>query len=65
MSAKKARKKTKLGNIGHIESSIRIAAESGDNYTIIFGGISGFTEKILKLKGYKVIETNHGTRIEW
>lgn len=45
MSAKKARKKTKLGNIGHIKSSIRIAAESGNNYTVIFGGISEFAEK--------------------
>lgn len=65
MSARKARKETKRGKIRHVESCIRISAQSGDNYTVFFSDIPEFIKIKLKLKGYKVIETNNGIRIEW
>lgn len=65
MSARKARKESEREIIKNVECDIRIAIQSGDNYVAIFGGIPKFVEKILKLKGYEITETNHGVKIEW
>lgn len=65
MSARKARKESERSIIENVECDIRIATQSGDNYVTILNGIPKFVEKILKLKGYEITETNHGVKIEW
>jgi hypothetical protein len=65
MSARKARKETKEGYKDHIESSIRLAAKSGQHSTIIFNTLTDYMKKKLKRKGYKISETAAGTTIEW